>query len=133
VTAAVGFLDTNVLVRHFTGDPPEMAQRASRCLRESRALFVPDLVLAETAYVLARRYRAPRSKVAGALRAVLAFPSVRTVDRHVSYRAIEVYELHRLDFADAYLVAVAEASGAGSVVSFDNDIDKVGTVIRIEP
>ena len=133
MTATIGFLDTNVLVRHLTGDPPDMAERASRCLRESYALFVPDLVLAETAYVLERRYRLPRTRIAGALRSILALPSVRTPDRDVLYRAIEVYQKHRMDFPDAYLIALAEASGAGTVISFDRDFDRLDTITRIEP
>ena len=48
-------------------------------------------------------------------------------------RAVEVYEAHRLDFADAYLVASAERSGVGIIVSFDRTIERVGTVRRVEP
>jgi predicted nucleic acid-binding protein len=48
-------------------------------------------------------------------------------------RALEVYEVDRLDFAEAYLVAQAERSGVGVVASFDKAIDRVGTVRRIEP
>jgi len=44
-----------------------------------------------------------------------------------------VYELDRLDFAEAYLVAQAETSGVGAVVSFDRSLDRVGTVRRYEP
>ena len=39
----------------------------------------------------------------------------------------------RLDFAEAYLVACAESTGTGRVVSFDRAIDRVNTVERIEP
>jgi predicted nucleic acid-binding protein len=48
-------------------------------------------------------------------------------------RAIGVYEKDRLDFADAYLVAVAERSGVGVVVSFDKAIDRMNTVQRLVP
>jgi predicted nucleic acid-binding protein len=44
-----------------------------------------------------------------------------------------VYEVERLDFAEAYLVALAETTGVGSVLSFDKSIDRVGTVSRQEP
>jgi predicted nucleic acid-binding protein len=47
-------------------------------------------------------------------------------------RAIEAYEVHRLDFAEAYLVASAERTGVGTIVSFDRAIDRVGTVRREE-
>ena len=46
------FLDTNVLVRHLTGDPPDLAQRATEFLAEAEELLVPDLIVAEVVYVL---------------------------------------------------------------------------------
>jgi predicted nucleic acid-binding protein len=48
-------------------------------------------------------------------------------------RAIEVYELDRLDFVEAYLVASAETTGVATIASFDRSIDRIGTVERIEP
>jgi predicted nucleic acid-binding protein len=41
--------------------------------------------------------------------------------------------LRRLDFAEAYLVAQAEATGAREVLSFDRSIDRIKTVARREP
>ena len=41
------FIDTNVLVRHLTGDPPAMADRATAFLRSERDLLLTDLVAAE--------------------------------------------------------------------------------------
>ena len=48
-------------------------------------------------------------------------------------RAVELYEIDRLDFAEAYLVACAESTGIGRVVSFDRSIDRVLTIERVEP
>lgn len=127
------FVDTNVLVRHLTGDPPAQAAKATRYLRSVDELLLPDLILAEVAYVLESFYESPRKQVAETLRAVLAFPAVRVVDDELLQRAVEVYDLHRLDFADAYLVASAERAGVGQIASFDRAIDRVGTVRRVEP
>jgi predicted nucleic acid-binding protein len=127
------FLDTNVLVRHLSGDPPAQAAKATRALEVGEELLLADLILAELAYVLESFYEAPRHQVAETLRAVLAYPSVRIVDPALLQRAVEVYEVHRLDFADAYLVASAERSGVEQILSFDRAIDRVGTVRRIEP
>jgi predicted nucleic acid-binding protein len=127
------FVDTNVLVRHLTGDPPELAARATRYLAAADELLLPDLILAEVAYVLESFYEAPRAQVATTLRAVLAFPAIRVVDADLLQRTIEVYEGHRLDFADAYLVACAERSGVGVVASFDHGIDRAITIRREEP
>jgi predicted nucleic acid-binding protein len=127
------FVDTNVLIRHLTGDPPEMASRATRYIETADELLLPDLILAEVAYVLESFYETPRAQVATTLRAVLAFPAIRVVDADLLQRAVEVYEVHRLDFADAYLVASAERTGIGVIASFDRTIDRVTTVRREEP
>jgi predicted nucleic acid-binding protein len=127
------FVDTNVLVRHLTGDPPAQAAKATAYLRRADELLLPDPILAEVAYVLESFYETPRPQVADTLRAVLAFPSIRVVDTELLLRALEAYDTHRLDFADAYLVASAERTGIGEIVSFDRGIDRVGTVRRIEP
>jgi predicted nucleic acid-binding protein len=127
------FLDTNVLVRHLTGDPPSQAASATRYLAEADALLLPDLILAETAYVLESFYDAPRTDVAASLRAILAFPAIRVIDAEMLQRAVEVYDVAGLDFAEAYLVACAERTGVGTIVSFDRSIDRVPTVQRVEP
>jgi predicted nucleic acid-binding protein len=127
------FLDTNVLVRHLTGDPPPQAVRATRYLQRADELLVADLILAEVAYVLESFYETPRAQVVEALRAVLAFPAIRVVDAELLQRAVEVYDAHRLDFAEAYLVASAERTGFDVIASFDRSIDRVGTVRREEP
>jgi predicted nucleic acid-binding protein len=127
------FLDTNILIRHLTGDPPALAARATRYLEVAEELLLPDLIFAEVAYVLESFYEVPRPQTADTLRAVLAYPPIRVIDVDLLQRAVEVYEHHRLDFADAYLVASAERSGVGVIASFDRAIDRVGTVERDEP
>lgn len=44
-----------------------------------------------------------------------------------------MYETDRVDFAEAYLVACAETTGVGTIVSFDRSIDRVDTIERVEP
>jgi predicted nucleic-acid-binding protein len=66
------FIDTNILVRHLTGDPPEMAARASRFLAQERDLLLADLVVAETVYVLESFYEATRAVIAESIRALIA-------------------------------------------------------------
>jgi predicted nucleic acid-binding protein len=126
------FLDTNVLIRHLTGDPPDQARRATAFLARSEELLAPDLILADVVYVLESFYEVERERVAELIRSVIGFEAVRVVDDSLLLRAVEVYEVDRLDFAEAYLVAVAEASGVGALASFDRSIDRVGTVRRIE-
>ena len=125
-------LDTNVLIRHLTGDPPEMARRATRFLATETELVLADVVLAECVYVLQSVYEVDRSRIAEMMRAALAMPTV-SADTHLILRALEVYELDRLDFAEAYLVARAELTGPAAIASFDKAIDRVESVQRLVP
>jgi predicted nucleic-acid-binding protein len=82
-------------------------------------------VVAESVYVLESFYEVGRDRVAELMRAAIALPSIKTIDGATLLRALEVYEVDRLDFAEAYLVAQAEATGVGAVLSFDKSIDRL--------
>jgi predicted nucleic-acid-binding protein len=127
------FLDTNILVRHLTGDPPDMSAQATAYLGSASELLLADLIVAETIYVLESFYKTPRPQVAEAVRSLITFGSIITVDPALLLRAVEVYETDRLDFAEAYLVASAETTGVNRVASFDASIDRIKTVERVDP
>jgi predicted nucleic acid-binding protein len=127
-------LDTNVLVRHFTGAPEDQARRATAFLRAAAPgeLLLLDLVAAELVFVLKSVYRQPRAKVARLLRAVLVLPAVRSDHARLLHRTIELFEGGR-DFTDAYLIASAEALDIDAIVSFDRGIRDLADLRRIEP
>ncbi len=127
------FLDTNVLIRHLTGDPPDLAARATAVLAGSGRLLLTDLVLAECVYVLESYYEVERARVTELMRSAIALPTIEALDPPTLLRALEVYELDRVDFAEAYLVAQAEATGINEVLSFDRSIDKIQSITRREP
>lgn len=127
------FLDTNVLIRHLTGDPPAQARRATAFLERVDELLLPDLIVAEIVYVLESFYEVKPKRVAELVRSVIAFPAIFVVDEPMLLRALEIYEVERIDFAEAYLVANAESGAIESIASFDRSIDRVATIRRIEP
>jgi predicted nucleic-acid-binding protein len=121
------------VVRHLTGDPPEMAARATAALAGEQDLLLTDLVLAECVYVLESFYEVERPRVADLMRSAIGLRTIKTVDPAVLLRALEAYELDRVDFAEAYLVAQAEVTGVNAILSFDRSIDRIETVTRREP
>jgi predicted nucleic acid-binding protein len=126
-------LDTNIPVRHLTGDPPSQARRATAFLGAGHELFLTDLVLAELVYVLEAVYRRPRRQIAEAARSLLALRGIVVVDPDLLLRAIELYESATLHFAEAYLAAAAESWGVGAVASFDRGLHRVTSIRRLEP
>ena len=132
-SALSAFLDTNVLIRHLTGDPPEQARRATAMLAEPGPLLLADVIFAECVYVLESFYEVEPTSGAALMRSALALPSIEVVDGDLLLRALEVYELDRLDFAEAYLVAQAETTASGEIASFDKAIDRIQSIKRCEP
>lgn len=110
-----------------------MAKRATAVLAGKGPLLLADLVLAECVYVLESFYEVGRTQVADLMRAAIALPSISVIDARLLLRSFELYETARLDFAEAYLVASAEATDVRAVLSFDRAIDRVEMVDRIEP
>lgn len=129
----IAFPDTNVIIRHLTGDPPEQAARGTAALAGAERLLLADLVVAECVYVLESFHEVERPRVAELMRAAIALPSISVLDTPVLRRALEVYEHDRLDFAEAYLVAQAEITGVGAVLTFDRAVGRVAGIERVEP
>jgi predicted nucleic-acid-binding protein len=102
-------------------------------LAEAEQLLVTDVVFAECVFVLESFYETPRPQVATTMRALLAMPTVTVADQPVLLRSLEVYEQDRLHFAEAQLVAVAEASGVRRVLSFDKGLKRATSIEWWEP
>lgn len=126
-------LDTDVLVRHLTADPPGQGRRATAFLARAEELLLTDLVVAELVHALESIYGLERTRVAELARAVIAFPTIVVLDETLLLRAIELYERENLDFASSYLAASAERSGVGAVVSFDRSLGSLASVRLIDP
>ncbi len=117
-----GFLDTSFLVRYLTDDPPELAEQAAQIIDTQDDLWVTDVVVVETAYVLTSVYRVPRNVVVDHLIAFLQKEnvSVFTLDKGLVLQALIMCRPSgRVSFADAMIWAAARSARAGVVYSLD--------------
>lgn len=130
-------LDANVVLRHFTGQPPEMAARATTALVEAppRSLVLTDLTVAEIVYVLQGPYARPREEVARLIEATLSLGSVVVDNEALLRRTLEHYGRRSMDWPDAYMVALVEVRHLDGLVSFDRLDAKIADlpVTRREP
>lgn len=131
-TSLTAFVDTNIFIRYLTGEPSLQANKARALLESGEQLTLTDVVCAELVFVLESVYDMPRNEVAVLIRSILGFPSILTEHAAVLYRAVELYETHKLHFAEAHLAAAAESSGVTRIASFDRQLDRVEGIERIE-
>ena len=100
-------LDTNALIRFFTNDFPEKAIKVKKLIEEEKAIVAPDVVLAETEYVLTGKvYKLKREDVKKAFSFLGSCRSIKLSKE--AREAIRIYNETSLDIADCLLVAHAK-------------------------
>ena len=131
------FLDTNVLLRYFTGDNLEMAE-AARCLlarveRGEERVVTSPLVVFETVFTLQRTYGVSRERIESMVGAIISLPGIRFAEKRLCLEALDVFVQHRISFADAYTIVHMKARGITEIYSWDSDFDKVEGITRTVP
>lgn len=135
VSGAAAFLDTNILVRHFTGRPAEQAEHARRILSEADNAVVTDVALNETAYVLRDQYGIARERIVDWLVSLLRRDniSVYTIDKSIAIEGLLMCRPSgRVSFGDAMVWAAARSAGADVVYTFDRRFPSDGIEVRRE-
>jgi predicted nucleic acid-binding protein len=129
-------VDTNVLARFFTGEPPEMAVKARRLVEQADqgeiVLVVLPVIVAELVYKLETVHGMERKAVATHLLSFLQSRGVEAIESARIANALTRCRDRNAKFADAYLAASA-VELANPIASFDRDFDKFKDVRRIEP
>lgn len=105
------WLDANVVLRFLTGDPEEMAREAkglmARAERGELTLFLTDLVVAETVWVLRSFYDHPMERIRDTLSAFVSAPGIEVENLDVLLESLDLAADKNVDFVDAYLASRA--------------------------
>jgi predicted nucleic-acid-binding protein len=113
-------LDTNVLVRLLIGDEPRqttIAEQAFLAAVDSGGVYLPDVVLAEVAWVL-RGYALDRGTRHNLLERLVRTRGVVVDDIDAVIDALERFRLGG-DLADQLILARASRAGALPVLTFE--------------
>ena len=126
-------VDTNVLVRFITGQPPALAMKARKLVEQANAdeivLVVAPLILAETVFTLESFYEMDRKEVASKLLLLLKSRGFKALEEEIMFDALERHHQFNISIADTYLAALSVNLGL-KVASFDKDFDKLTGVTR---
>ncbi|MDP9372772.1 MAG: PIN domain-containing protein [Chloroflexota bacterium] len=134
---ALPFLDTNILLRHLLQDHPQHSPRATAYLarieRGELQVRTADTVIFETVFTLQRSYRHPKAAIGAALMPLIDLPGIILPGKRRFHRVFDLYVNLNLPFADAYHVVAMERSGLREIVTFDQELDRVPGIKRVEP
>ncbi len=134
------FVDTNVFLRHLTGDDPQKAKACfelfQKADRNEITLTTSEAVIAEIVYILSSSrqiYTLGREGIRARLYPLLSLRGLKIINRKQYLRALDLYASYALDFEDAVTIARMERQGIKEVISYDRDFDQVPSVKRVEP
>ena len=129
-------VDTNVLLRFLSGQPPAQANAAKRLFSEAAAgdvlLDISPVIVAEAFYTLNSFYGVDRRTAADQISLLLQQHGVKLRDGDQVFTALQILRTVNIAFADAFLAASASQEKV-PVASFDHDFDKLKGVTRFEP
>lgn len=123
--------DTNVVVRLIVEDDEDQSRQAEQVWRAAltdSSVFLPKVVLVETAWVLRTAYRFDSSTVAKTLRRLLDVEGVEIEDEVVVRRALALFEQGGADFSDYVILESARKASALPVRTFDQRFAKESDV-----
>src|SRR6266516_1529015 len=131
------FLDTNILLRYFTRDDPEKAERALALLQQveqgREKVATSPMVVIETVFTLQHSYRVARPRIKELVEDVISLRGIQLPQKVLYYQAFDIYASTNLSFADSFNAAYMEALKLSEIYSWDEDFDKLPGLTRVEP
>ena len=133
------FVDTNVFIRLVTKDDLAKARDCYALFRQARRgdvdLHTSEAIVAEVIFVLnsSTVYGQPRKQVAKALTSILENRGLRLDHKQSVVAAVARWAQSNLDFEDCLAIEHAIREDGGDVYSYDQDLDGISGVQRLEP
>ncbi len=116
-------IDTNVLVRFLVRDDEAQFEKARKLIKREvaagRRVFVSQLVLLETEWVLRSRYALPKIEIIAAISGLLDATDVQFEDEPTIEEALFVWKDGAADFADCLIGSRNRRLGCRATASFD--------------
>lgn len=123
-------VDTNVLVRLVTRDDAKQVAAAEAFVKTG--VWVSQLVLAETTWVLSAVYELGATEIATAVDMLLRHRDLTLQDPDVVAAALEQFrETSGLGFSDCLILEVARKAGHVPLATFDRELGKIDGAQRL--
>ncbi len=122
-------IDTNVLVRFLVRDDEAQFEKTRKLIKREiaagRRVFVNQLVLMESEWVLRSRYAVPKNQIIEAISGLLDATDIQFEDEPSIEEALFMWKDAAADFADCLIGAKNRRLGCRATVSFDVKASKL--------
>ena len=114
------YLDTSYLVRFLTEDIKVLAQIAKKIIEKDK-IYIANIVLAETVYILETHYKANKNELCDILISLVKQSNISTSS--FVHLALNIYKSENISFYDSLLVAEV-LNSKSQLRSFDKKLLK---------
>ena len=122
-------IDTNVLVRFLVRDNDIQFEKSRKLIKREaaagRQVFVNQLVLMETEWVLRSRYAVSKTQIIEAISSLLNATDVQFEDEPAIEEALFIWKDATADFADCLIGAKNRRMGCRATATFDEKASKL--------
>lgn len=122
-------IDTNVLVRFLVRDDDAQFEKARKLIKREvaagRRVFINQLVLMETEWVLRSRYVVPKNQIIETISGLLNATDVQFEDEPAIEEALFIWKDTTADFADCLIGAKNRRMGCRATATFDVKASKL--------
>ena len=122
-------IDTNVLVRFLVRDDEAQFEKTRKLIKREiavgRRVFVNQLVLMESEWVLRSLYAVPKNQIIEAISGLLDATDIQFEDEPSIEEALFMWKDAAADFADCLIGAKNRRLGCRATVSFDVKTSKL--------
>ena len=122
-------IDTNVLVRFLVRDDQNQFEKARKLLKREvsngRRVFINQLVLLETEWVLRSRYGLAKTQMLETISRLLDAPDIQLEDEPAVEEALFIWRDANADFSDCLIGARNRRLGCRATVTFDTKASKL--------
>ena len=123
------YIDSNVILRYLTQDPPGMAKKALKIFMDAKegrlTLLITSLTVAEVVWVLESYYGHSKKQIAETLTQLLFCDGLEVESLDLMIVSLNIYQDKNIDFADAVLASQALRIGPPFIYSFDHHLNRV--------
>ena len=128
-------IDTNVLVRFLVRDDEAQFEKARKLIKREvsagRRVFVNQLVLMETEWVLRRRYGVMKDQIIDSISSLLDANDLQIEDEASVEEAVFLWRDSNAEFADCLIGAKNRRLGCRATASFDQKSWKLPDFVSV--
>jgi predicted nucleic-acid-binding protein len=130
-------IDTNILVRYLTQDDAKQARLAEQAMQRATVagepLYINQIVLCETAWVLDRAYGHARQDIAATLEQLLRVQQFEIEGKAAAWLALADYQAGKADFADCLIGVNNRQAGCDATLTLDRAASSLATFELLKP